>query len=112
MENNYLPSLPSFVLPGLATNSTWQRQLRQSVRLYLALGCQPLNAQELETHLQSTEEELVQHLLQSAPPTADAIHHARVVLDMAQNRILQSEEEVQQLLQELVADPSGMSAPT
>lgn len=97
MEKDYHPSLS---LLARTASSSWQQQLRHSVRLYLALGANPLVETELETILQKTEEELVSFLLAGEPPTDDARRHAQTFLDMAQNELLSSEEEVRQLLRE------------
>ncbi len=96
------PILSTFI--SLSRDIAWQSQLRRSVSLYLALGSQPINTHELETLLQRTEEELVQYLLQGERPTATAIKHAQLALDVAQNNLLQSEADVQQLLQTLSTD--------
>jgi len=90
------------VIPSLAT-SCWQDQLRQSVRLYLALGSQPVNADELESLLQSTEQELVDYLLQGERPSAESVAQARHLVDLAQHRLLNSEADMEQLLSEAIA---------
>lgn len=89
--------------------SCWQHQLRQSVRLYLALGSQPINPDELETLLQSTEQELVDYLLQGERPSAESVAQARHLVDLAQHRILNSEADVQQLLSEVMATEPGLT---
>ncbi len=94
--------LPSFITHS--TLSCWQRQLRQSVRLYLALGSQPVNPAELEALLQSTEQELVDYLLQGPRPSAESVAQARHLVDLAQHRLLNSDTDVQQLLSEVLAD--------
>lgn len=99
MEQDYHPSLT--LLARTATLS-WQQQLRQSVRLYLALGANPLVEVELESILQKTEEELLSFLLEGEPSTAAARQQAQTFLDMAQNELLASEADVQQLLREAV----------
>ncbi|GAB3638663.1 hypothetical protein GCM10027422_42530 [Hymenobacter arcticus] len=99
MENDYHPPLS---LLARTASSSWQQQLRHSVRLYLALGANPLVELELETILQKTEEELVDFLLADGPPTAAARQQAQTFLDMAQNELLSSETDVQQLLREAV----------
>lgn len=86
-----------------AANSCWQNQLRQSVRLYLAMGSQPANLGELDFLLQSTEQELVSYLLQGERPSAESVAQARHLVDLAQHRLLNSETEVQQLLSEVLA---------
>lgn len=83
--------------------SCWQHQLRQSVRLYLALGSQPVNPTELESLLQSTEQELVDYLLQGDRPSAESVAQARHIVDLAQHRLLNSEADVEQLLREVGA---------
>ena len=88
------------VIPSFAT-SCWQQQLRHSVRLYLALGSQPVNQEELESLLQSTEQELVDYLLQGERPSAEAVAQARHLVDLAQHRLLNSETDVEQLLSEV-----------
>jgi hypothetical protein len=90
------------VVPSSAT-SCWQDQLRQSVRLYLALGSQPVNPNELESLLQSTEQELVDYLLQGERPSAESVAQARHLVDLAQHRLLNSETDVEQLLSEAMA---------
>jgi hypothetical protein len=97
MEHDYHPPL---ILLARTASSSWQQQLRQSVRLYLALGANPLVEAELENILQRTEEELLSFLLQGEPPTAAARQQAQTFLDMAQNELLASEAEVQLLLRE------------
>jgi hypothetical protein len=87
--------IPSF------TTSCWQHQLRQSVRLYLALGSQPVNQEELEALLQSTEQELVDYLLQGERPSAESVAQARHLVDLAQHRLLNSEADMEQLLREV-----------
>lgn len=100
MEHKY----PTPLFPFVCTNNTsWQNQLRHSVRLYLAMGSPQVNAQELETHLRQTEEELIHYLLESSVPTAAAMARAQSILDMAQTALLNSEEEVQRLLHELAS---------
>lgn len=99
MEQEYYPSLS--LLARTATLS-WQQQLRQSVRLYLALGATPQMEVELESILQKTEEELLSFLLEGEPPTAAARQQAQTLLDMAQNELLASEADVQLLLREAV----------
>jgi hypothetical protein len=89
--------------PSPAT-SCWQYQLRQSVRLYLALGSQPTNPNELEALLQSTEQELVEYLLQGERPSAESVAQARHLVDLAQHRLLNSEADIAQLLSEVLAD--------
>jgi hypothetical protein len=66
----------------------------------LALGANPLVELELESILQKTEEELVSYLLAGEPPTDAARRQAQTFLDMAQNELLASEEEVRLLLRE------------
>jgi hypothetical protein len=88
------------VIPSFAT-SCWQQQLRQSVRLYLALGSQPVNQKELENLLQSTEQELVDYLLQGERPSAESVAQARHLVDLAQHRLLNSETDVEQLMSEV-----------
>jgi hypothetical protein len=83
--------------------SSWQHQLRQSVRLYLALGSQPVNSDELESLLQSTEQELVDYLLQGERPSAESVAQARHLVDLAQHRLLNSEAVVEELLSEVMA---------
>lgn len=83
--------------------SCWQRQLRHSVRLYLALGSQPVNPTELELLLKSTEQELVDYLLQGDRPSAESVAQARHIVDLAQHRLLNSEADVEQLLREVRA---------
>lgn len=98
MENKYLNTFTPFTR---TSSLSWQSQLRHSVRLYLAMGSQPVDAQELESHLRRTEEELIQYLLEGNPPTVTALAQAQTILDMAQSALLSSEGEVKQLLQEL-----------
>lgn len=100
--------LPSFTQH--ATFSCWQRQLRQSVRLYLALGSQPVNPAELEALLQSTEQELVDYLLQGRRPSAESVAQARHLVDLAQHRLLNSETDVEQLLSEVMAAGQAQAA--
>lgn len=102
-DDDYVPPAPA-VLHNLMRDTAWRNQLRRSVSLYLALGSQPANAPELELTLLRTEEELVQYLLQGERPTAQAITYAQRVLDGAQHALLQSADEVQQLLQTLSAE--------
>ena len=83
--------------------SCWQHQLRQSVRLYLALGSQPVNQEELEALLQSTEQELVDYLLLGERPSAESVAQARHLVDLAQHRLLNSENVVEELLSEVMA---------
>ena len=111
MQNMYPGSSVVFTR---ASSSSWQSQVRRSVRLYLAFGDQSVDAQELETHLQRTEEELLQYLLAGEPPTPDARKQAQTVLDMAQNALLGSEAEVQALLREFSAEQAieAWPAPT
>ncbi|MDJ0367665.1 hypothetical protein QMK33_21170 [Hymenobacter sp. H14-R3] len=97
MEKDYHPSLS---LLARTASSSWQQQLRHSVRLYLALGANPLVELELDSVLQKTEEELVSFLLEGEPPTDAARRQAQTFLDMAQNELLASETDVQQLLRE------------
>jgi hypothetical protein len=92
--------LPLFPNPS---TSCWQHQLRQSVRLYLALGSEPVNPEELESLLQSTEQELVDYLLQGPRPSAESVAQARHLVDLAQHRLLNSETVVAQLLSEVMA---------
>jgi len=95
-----IPLHPSRLRPAF---SCWQQQLRQSVRLYLALGSQPVNPAELEALLQSTEQELVDYLLQGTRPSAESVAQARHLVDLAQHRLLNSEADVEQLLSEVLA---------
>ena len=104
MEHKYETPLIPF---AFTSNTSWRNQLRQSVRLYLAMGSLPVNAQELENHLRRTEEELIHYLLEGTAPTAAAVAHAQTILDMAQTALLNSEEEVQQLLSELAAEQAA-----
>ena len=96
------------VFTTISQDTDWQNQLRRSVNLYLALGNQPANAQELETLLQHTEEELLHYLLQGERPTPTAIEHAQHVLDMAQNSLLQAEVDKQQLLPPFSTGPASL----
>jgi hypothetical protein len=84
-------------------NSCWQHQLRQSVRLYLAMGSQPANLGELDFLLQSTEQELVSYLLRGERPSAESVAQARHLVDLAQHRLLNSETDMEQLLSEVRA---------
>ena len=97
-----MPTSTRAVITGFTT-SCWQHQLRQSVRLYLALGSQPVNQEELEALLQSTEQELVDYLLQGERPSAESVAQARHLVDLAQHRLLSSEADVEQLLHEATA---------
>ncbi|MVN74902.1 hypothetical protein GO988_01030 [Hymenobacter sp. HMF4947] len=101
MEHDY-PN--RFAIFTRANNTSWQSQLRCSVRLYLAMGEHPVQAQELEAHLRRTEDELVHYLLEGEPPTTATLKQAQTVLDMAQSALLASEPEVQTLLRELTAE--------
>jgi len=95
-----MPTFTRSVIPSFTT-SCWQDQLRQSVRLYLALGSQPVNQEELEALLQSTEQELVDYLLQGEQPSAESVAQARHLVDLAQHRLLNSEADVEQLMSEV-----------
>lgn len=97
MEKEYHPPLS---LVARTASLSWQQQLRQSVRLYLALGADPLVESELENILQKTEGELLDFLLEGEPATDAARRQAQTFLDMAQNELLASEADVQQLLRE------------
>lgn len=106
MEHDY-PT--KFTIFTRASSTSWQSQLRCSVRLYLAMGEQPVQAKELEAHLRRTEEELLHYLLEGEPPTAAAIKQAQTVLDMAQSALLSSELEVQTLMRELTPEQASQS---
>ncbi|QKG52714.1 hypothetical protein [Hymenobacter sp. BRD67] len=92
-------------------SASWQEQLRRSVRLYLALGGPAVNEQELLTHLQRTEQELLDYLLQGAIPTPEERERAQAILDMAQSALLRSEDEVELLLKELAAEQAQCKIP-
>ena len=102
MEKEYHPPL---TLVARTASLPWQGQLRESVRLYLALGAHPGLEQELEIMLQRTEQELLEYLLAGQSPTPAARQQAQTFLDMAQNELLASEAEVQLLLSEVLLLP-------
>lgn len=96
MEQDYSPSL---ALLSRLHSPSWQNQLRQSVRLYLALGAEPAAATELEALLRGTEQQLLDYLLAGEPPVPAARRQAQFFLDMAQHELLASKAAVQELVE-------------
>lgn len=86
-----------------ATSSTWQDQLRATVRLYLSFSADPGLEQELDSLLQRNEQELLDYLLAGEPPTPASRERAKHFLDTAQHQLLNSEAEVTRLLDEIAA---------
>ena len=86
-----------------ATNSSWQEQLRATVRLYLSFSADPGLEQELDSLLQRNEQELLDYLLAGEPPTPASRERAQHFLDTAQHQLLNSEAEVTRLLDEIAA---------
>ena len=86
-----------------ATNSSWQNQLRATVRLYLSFNADPNLEQELDSLLQRNEQELLDYLLADEPPTPASRERAKHFLDTAQHQLLNSEPEVTRLLEEIAA---------
>jgi hypothetical protein len=98
MEQDYSPSLA--LLTRLHSPS-WQDQLRQSVRLYLALGAEPAPAAatELDALLHGTEQQMLDYLLAGEPAIPAARRQAQIFLDMAQHELLASKVAVRELVE-------------
>jgi hypothetical protein len=89
-----------------AAGALWQSRLRRSARLFLALGEPGVKPLEIEARLRLVERQLVRHLLRAAPgqrPIAVSVAGARTIIEAAQAALLESETEIEQLLQELSA---------
>ncbi|MGI4870661.1 MAG: hypothetical protein ACRYFX_05715 [Janthinobacterium lividum] len=81
-----------------STDPDWRSLLRESVRLHLHLGEQPPElAQELATHLQRTEQELLDYLLAGDPAPAHTQQQALALVEQAQLELLGSPLEMREL---------------
>ena len=76
----------------------WRSLLRENVRLHLHISEQPEGlAQELATHLQRTEQELLDYLLAGDPAPAQTQQQALALVEQAQFELLGSPLEVREL---------------
>ncbi len=83
-----------------ASASYWQRWLRRSVRLYLALEEPAYNPLEVEASLQLVEWQLRWHLLGEEPASAEAQAQVLALIESAQAELLHERFEVADLLRE------------
>lgn len=106
-------SLPLYALGSLAPlySPLWQRWLRYSVRLYLALGEPGVNVHRAETHLRLAERKLLNDLCQHkhSAPTEPA--QARAILEHEQAKLLSCDADVEILLAELSAEEAVQHLP-
>lgn len=82
----------------------WQRLLRRSVRLYLALEEPAYNPLEVEASLQLVEWQLRWHLLGEEPASAEAQAQVLGFIESAQAELLHERFEIADLLREPLSD--------
>ena len=96
---------PSAFAPyARAASARWNRWLRRSVRLYLALEEPSVNVRLIEDQLILTEWQLMRHLVDGELPTPSLTKQAQSIVQMAQANLLSSEVEVQTLRSEMSAE--------
>lgn len=96
---------PSAFAPyARAASARWNRWLRRSVRLYLALEEPSVNVRLIEDQLILTEWQLMRHLVDGELPTPSLTKQAQSIVQMAQANLLSSEVEVQTLRREMSAE--------
>ena len=105
--------LPIYSLGSLAPlySPLWQRWLRYSVRLYLALGEPGINTRLAEIHLRLAERRLMNELRQHRQPSPAEIARARAILEREQATLLGNETEVVTLLEEISTEEAVQHLP-
>lgn len=105
--------LPVYSLSSLAPlySPLWQRWLRYSVRLYLALGEPGTNTRLAEIHLRLAERRLLNELRQHRQPSPEEIIRTRAILEREQATLLGNEVEVVTLLEEFPAEEAVQHLP-
>jgi len=102
------------ILPLLTTSppdALWQRRLRRSVRLYLALQEPDVDAIMAEARLRLVERHLMWHLLHGQPATLGTYIGAQRQVQLAQEALLLSVVEVAAIRQEWSAEQAIAPVP-
>ena len=95
---------PSAFAPyARAASARWNRWLRRSVRLYLALDEPSVDTRLVEDQLLLTEWQLMRHIVNGELPTHLLTDQAQSIMQMAQAELLSSEIEVRKLRHEMSA---------
>jgi hypothetical protein len=96
---------PSAFAPyARAASDRWNRWLRRSVRLYLALDEPQVNKRLIEDELLLIQWKLVRHIVDGDAPTRLLTQQAQDIVEMAQAGLLGSEVEVRDLRREMSAE--------
>jgi hypothetical protein len=95
-----MPHLYTLAYQARANTPFWQRCLRRSVRLYLALGEPDYNQLEVEAALRLIELEMSWYLLGDEHASAFAQAQVQGLLESAQAELLNNRAEIQALLRE------------
>jgi hypothetical protein len=93
-----MPHLYTLAYQARANTPFWQRGLRRSIRLYLALEEPGYNEAEVEAGLGLIEQELIWYLLGDAHASEQARAQAQGVLESAQIELLSDRNTVRDLL--------------
>lgn len=94
-----------------AGSTFWQKCLRRSVRLYLALNDPRLDGLAVEADLRLIEREMYWYLQQRLPTTTDALQESQAIVEAAQSALLRNECDVAALLAEVPLAQYASAAP-
>ncbi|TDN39383.1 hypothetical protein E4631_14960 [Hymenobacter sp. UV11] len=94
-----------------AGSAFWQKCLRRSVRLYLALNDPRLDGLAVEADLRLIEREMHWYLQQRLPATTDALEESQAIVEAAQSALLRNECDVAALLAEVPVAQYASAAP-